>query len=148
MSISVIDEAALRVLRSELSHQLLMNAAAGYVLDPDLPAPEVFERPGWDLIFTPRDTWELRIAVGRPLSIDAIVGVEAIPESVLSELETVTVRPAVRCFVVPGNEPGVAYFYGLGFSVESRMFVVFRTGRGSIPKEESSWTKENGCGTR
>lgn len=137
MSISAADEAALNVLRSELSHQLLMNAAAGYVLDPALPAPEVFERPGWELLFTPMNTRELRVAIPRDPATVALA-TEALPSPIPPEVETVTVRPVVRCFVIPASEPEVAYFYGLGFSVESRIFVFFRTGRGPSPEEDPS----------
>lgn len=43
----------LDLLSRELDHEIQLNAATGYQMHPRWPAPEVFERPGWDVCVLP-----------------------------------------------------------------------------------------------
>lgn len=122
----IAEAAALEVLKRELAHQLRMNVASGYVLDPSLPAPEVFERPGWKILHAPDGTPEIRVPILRDFPISFVGAEDAVPEFV--EPEIVSIRPAVECFVELAELPGYGTFFGLGFNVETRTWVVFHLG--------------------
>lgn len=127
-----LDTVGLEVLRGELAHQVLMNAASGYVLDPRLPAPEVFERPKWKVLAAPPGMGALEMHRLAEPQMVTMVAFDAPPT--MPEIERVTIRPAVQCWVESWVEKGTAHFYGLGFDEGSRTFVFFRLGTGPVPE--------------
>ena len=113
----------LRRLRDELRHATDLNAATGYQMNSRLPAPEVFERPGWRVFWANPDVWEWEIATMPEQNTMAWVA-DDVP---LSPVRIITdrVRPVVMAEAEHWFHPGTKYRYGLGFHVPTRMWIVF-----------------------
>ncbi len=112
----------LGMLWREFFRRAALNAVFGY-LDPTLPAPEVFERPHWRVLWAAEGARELAILVfeNRPAS-----AVSAPPEpSALVLPQEDRVLPLVRCTCEFWWHPGEKRWYGLGIHVHERLWVVF-----------------------
>ena len=110
-------------LRDELRHAMDMNAATGYQIDRRLPAPEVFERPGWQVVWANPDCWTWEIATMPELNTMAWVADDE-PVGPLS-IHTDHIRPVVTAEAEHWFHPGTRYRYGLGFHVPTRTWIVF-----------------------
>lgn len=103
-----------------LKRECELNAAAGFVLSPGLPAPEVFERPGWDVIQAPPGAGVLELThLDRSLPLTRVdASAEARPVQIVRE----EVHPVVG---METAMPGVPRYLGLGFSTRARRYVLF-----------------------
>lgn len=97
----------LDLLSRELDHEIQLNAATGYQLHPRWPAPEVFERPDWDVCVLPPGERE--------------VEVRETPTQPPGDVVRAVVTRAVSFPV--GQEPSQ---WGLGFHVPSRTYFLFQ----------------------
>ncbi len=121
---SEVKAAVGRVLLEDYMGEVRLNAALGYEVDPGLGAPEVYERPGWGVLYAPEGFGELAVEAGGGGGIWAVEGAEVGEE----ELEVEVVKPrdrAMRSELV--NEAGerAVVDWGLGVSEGERVFVIF-----------------------
>lgn len=102
----------------ELSRAVHRNAVNDYDLNPNLPSPEVFERPGWRAFVAAEGERKLRGPTER-----AWDGAAAEPD-----LPSWTVVPEiVRTATVKNDDlyGGSRWTVGIGFDVDERVWVVF-----------------------
>lgn len=112
-------------IRRKLVELLEMNAALEYRVDPDFPAPEVLERPGWKFYRADRGIRELEV-VRMEAEPAEIWNVLPDPESIHPSFDTVVIRPLVHALVrYFTDRPGTVRWYGMGLDVENRCYVVF-----------------------
>lgn len=115
----------MRAVIADLQQQVLddasLNAALGYVLDPRLPSPEVFERPNWKTYLCTHGAvqWEQGYAVRDPFwkPWEAILDVTAPVYGCES------IRPYEWHEVVCAD--GITRTFGIGFSERTRTWFVF-----------------------
>ena len=117
------EAAVLERLWDEVRHGADLNAALGYVVDPRLPAPEVFERPGWRVVWADPEADRWVIARTSPMSF--VARPEPDPMD-FPKIETEIVTPLVWVDAVFWFAPQEVWQYALGFSVRERVWVVFR----------------------
>jgi hypothetical protein len=96
-----------------------LNAELGYQIDPRLPSPEVFERPGWRVLWVEGSV--LEVARMPDLSIWSQLETEHVPSTPVP-FDRYQIRPSRYVDV---SEPAGIRSYGLGFDVEQRTWVVF-----------------------
>lgn len=119
-------------LRDRLVHELRMNTASGYVLDPRLPVLEVFERPGWRVHMVERNSNQVEMARVANPGLASFTHVDApIPYS-LPDIERVVFKPIVKLSAYSSDWGGWRWF-GLGFSADERLWLLF-SGDGRLPE--------------
>lgn len=117
-------KAVLGRLRDGLMRQVRLNAHLDYQVDPSLPPPEVFERPGWKVLWAEEGACEIIMPAYRPLR--CLDDASSDP-SLHIPVEKIRVRPAIEFEARFHFAPGLTFWLGLGFSVPSRTYVVFHS---------------------
>lgn len=128
--LSPVARAVVDGLVERLVHECSLNAASGYLLTPGLPSPEVFERPGWEILVAEPET--ARVEVFREVDPIPARRTEEEPRP-YNPLQMDTVTPVVGATL---SHPGAPRYLGLGFHVPSRRYVLFSSDRGTFVRED------------
>lgn len=108
-------------LCARLLRDIESNSSLGYP-DASLPALEVFERPGWTVLWAPPGAYQVAI----PTLPDPIANLCAGGDAYRPiEPQIEVVRARVVADVDPGQYEGGRRWLGLGFSVPHRKWVIF-----------------------
>lgn len=114
-------------LQDRILARIAKNAASHYTLEPSLPAPEVFERPGWTVRWVAPGACTYRVAC---MVEDSPFSVPLADSPLAEEPLPVQIREILPLETGLAEVPGSPYpmRWGIGFDVDTRCWFVFQLG--------------------